>query len=77
MFGLPLAFGPRYRKFREACDLVACGGARSVTTEDELQQWFGELHDSGEKTDRAASACRRYVAEHKGATERILREICR
>lgn len=77
VFGLPLAFGPRYRKFREACDLVACGGARSVTDAGELSEWFGALYGSDEETRRAGEACRAYVAEHRGATDRILREICR
>lgn len=76
-FGLPLAFGPRYEKFPEARDLIALGGAASVSGEQELQQWFAALHDDPDRTRRCAEACRDYVAEHKGATDQIMAEICR
>ena len=42
-FGLPLAFGPRYEAFKEAKELIAAGGAKSISTADELIQWFDPL----------------------------------
>ena len=44
-FGLPIAFGPKYEKFKEARDLVAIGAARSITTYEELKAWFAPLRD--------------------------------
>ena len=35
-FGLPIAFGPNYRKFKEARDLVTLGAAHAVENYDEL-----------------------------------------
>lgn len=36
-FGLPIAFGPNYLKFKEACDLVSLGAATPVTSAQELE----------------------------------------
>jgi len=37
-YGLPLMFGPNYRKFQEAKDLISFGGAVSVSDYEELEQ---------------------------------------
>lgn len=39
-FALPIAFGPRYQKFKEARDLISIGAACSVTNYEELAAWF-------------------------------------
>ena len=76
-FGLPLAFGPNYQRFREACELVALGAARSVADEAALQAWFGPLHDDPQQTARCGALSSQYVKQHCGATARIIAEICR
>jgi 3-deoxy-D-manno-octulosonic-acid transferase len=72
VYGLPVVFGPHYRPFREACDLVAQGGAVSYTSGAELaailQQWLTDpsvRRATGEKN-------RQYVVAHCGATQVIL-----
>lgn len=76
-FGLPLAFGPRYEAFKEAKELIAAGGAKSISTADELIQWFDPLFQNPEATQRTGDICRQYVIKHKGATQQIIDEICR
>ena len=76
-FGLPLAFGPRYEAFKEAKELIAAGGAKSISTADELIQWFDPLFKSPEATQQTGDICRQYVIKHKGATQQIIDEICR
>ena len=76
-FGLPLAFGPRYEAFKEAKELIAAGGAKSISTADELIQWFDPLFQSPEATHQTGDICRQYVIKHKGATQQIIDEICR
>ncbi|MCD8073171.1 MAG: 3-deoxy-D-manno-octulosonic acid transferase, partial [Alistipes sp.] len=39
-FGLPVAFGPNYGKFREARQLLELGAARSVSSFEELNRWY-------------------------------------
>lgn len=77
VFGLPLAFGPHYGKFREACDLIESGGAKSIADGAQLLEWFDRLYRDPAATQRAGEACRTYVESHRGATRRIVDEICR
>ncbi len=68
-WGSPVVFGPKYEKFREARELIACGGAFSIGTLDELQ---GVL-DSFRVAGRAGGArARAYVESEVGATLRIV-----
>lgn len=74
-FGLPVAFGPSYKKFREARDLIAVGAARSISSAEELEAWFEPLATNGEALQKASSSARRYTEEQCGATETIISNI--
>ena len=70
-FGLPVIFGPKYDKFREAKDLIACGAAASISEKDDLVRAFERF-----KADKNASAiAKKYVEAKRGATEKILKVI--
>ena len=71
-FGLPLAFGPNYTKFQEAADLIALGGAQSVSGYKELRDWYTGLRDDPAALEKASAACKKYVEAGRGATEIIL-----
>lgn len=71
-FGLPIAFGTNYHKFREACDLIAVGAATSVASAAELKAWFAPLKTEGEPLQKASSSARDYTKEHCGATETVI-----
>ena len=36
IYGIPVLFGPKYHKFKEAVDLIACGGAFSISDKEQL-----------------------------------------
>lgn len=74
-FGLPVAFGPNYRRFREACDLVSIGAAASVDSYEQLRNWFGPLRDNEEKLLKASGAAREYTIANQGATDIIVDNI--
>ena len=74
-FALPIAFGPRYQKFKEACDMIAIGAACSVTTYEELAAWFAPLRDDAEHLQRIGNLARDYTRSHQGATKSILNTI--
>ncbi len=76
-FGLPLAFGPNYAKFKEARELIAIGGARSVANAGELIGWFSPLRD--DETTYRETACRikAYTSQHQGATKLIVDTVFR
>jgi 3-deoxy-D-manno-octulosonic-acid transferase len=72
-FGLPLLFGPRYEKFREARDLVAQGPAFVVTTAAEAQARLQPLLTDPKLRAELGQRARHYVQTEAGATARILR----
>ena len=74
-YGIPLAFGPNYKKFREAKELIACGAARSVSSATELSAWFDGIMSDTESRRKAGEAAHRYIVENKGATQTILAEL--
>lgn len=75
VYGMPVAFGTNYRKFREACDLIALGAGRSVRSAEELKAWFDELKSDKEYLARLSALAKVYVGQHRGATEKIVKEI--
>lgn len=76
-FGLPLAFGPNYEKFREARGLIEAGGARSVGSMEELEAWFYRMKNDKIAYEISRKASLEYVESHRGATSLILTEICK
>lgn len=75
-FGLPVIFGPKFKKFHEAVTLVENGGAFSIKNEAELEAVFENLNraDFYKNASKKATA---YLQENQGATERILAAIFR
>lgn len=73
-FGLPVVFGPNYKKFQEAVDLVESGGAFSVDSYENLQIRFENLLENIE-TNKAGKISKEYVLNNQGATSKILNEI--
>lgn len=75
VYGLPVAFGPKYHKFKEAHDLIALGVGRSVKNERELQSWFDELKSDTDYLDRLSAIAKVYVGQHRGVTKKIVNTI--
>ena len=74
-YGVPIAFGPKYHKFKEACDMIALGACASVTTTEELEEWFAPLKADEKRRAHFARIAADYIAANKGATELIVRTI--
>lgn len=74
-FGLPVAFGPNYRKFREACDLVDIGAAISVNNYQELSRWFAPLRDNESYLGKVSRMAKDYTLNNEGATAKIIGTI--
>jgi 3-deoxy-D-manno-octulosonic-acid transferase len=74
-FGMPVIFGPKYDKFKEARDLIELNAAFSINTEAELLTTVGSLLDDEIFRYRTARTSKKYVEEHVGATEAIVKYI--
>lgn len=71
VWNTPVVFGPNYQRFREARDLIACGGAYSVTSYRQFEDCVNHLF-----FDRiAAEQAGIYVRSHVGATNLIMDKI--
>lgn len=73
--GLPVIFGPRYRNFREARDLVRLGGAFPVAYYDSFCSKVDELIVNRELLIKAGHIAGRYVKSGIGASKVIVNKI--
>ena len=71
-FGLPIAFGPNYQKFKEARDMVALGAATKVESAADLEAWFNPLRDDAEHLARTSATAKEYTVKNQGATPMIM-----
>ena len=74
-FGLPVIFGPNYKKFKEAVDLTNDGGAISISNFDELRQALINLINDEIKRNKGSEICRNYVAKNVGSTQIIIKKV--
>ena len=75
-FGMPIFFGNRrYRSVSEANALLKLGGAFTVADSDELRRKFLVFHQDGAQRQRVADLTRQFVANHRGATEEIMKYV--
>ena len=72
-FGLPIAFGPNYHKFKEARDMVTLGAATKVESADDLAAWFAPLRDDEQALQKASMAAKDYTHKNQGATQLIMK----
>ena len=75
VYGLPVAFGPKYRKFKEACDLISLGVGKSMADSAELKMWFDTLRDDSDKLAKIADLAKEYTLKQRGVTERLVKMI--
>lgn len=74
-FGLPTIFGPNYKKFNEAVELIEAGGAFSVNNSSELKTTINKLFNDKEALSKASATSKNYVLDKKGATEVIINNV--
>jgi 3-deoxy-D-manno-octulosonic-acid transferase len=74
-FGLPTIFGPNYKKFNEAIELIDAGGSFTIKNTNELNAIIDRLFRDGEYLRQTSTISKNYVLSKKGATEIILKNI--
>ena len=75
VYGIPVVFGPNYKKFNEALDLIRLDGARTVSTGQELAAELGRWITDAPARREQGAICQRYVTEHRGATQIALQHL--
>ena len=71
VYGVPMAFGPNYKKFQEAVDLVQLGAAFPLENLEELSSFI----EHSRYENSIPNDGKKYVEEHAGATSAILKGI--
>ena len=74
-FGVPVIFGPNYKRFKEACDLILLGSGFSIKNEEELKDAVMFLSDDDLRYQAVRKKIKQYVKEHTSATEIIVNNI--
>jgi 3-deoxy-D-manno-octulosonic-acid transferase len=72
VYGRPVAFGPVYDKFLEAKELIAAGGAVSITTPEAFKHTLLSWKKDQYSYAYSCKAARDYVFSKAGATQRII-----
>lgn len=75
VYGIPVLFGPKYHKFKEAKDLIAVGGGFSVADATAFGARMDRLLVDEKELRTAGRAAGDFVFEHAGATEKILKKL--
>lgn len=75
VYGIPVIFGPKYQKFKEARDLLQVGGAFSITDEKAFESKMEELSTYRDLLEAAGAAAGDFVKSNIGATNRIIASI--
>jgi 3-deoxy-D-manno-octulosonic-acid transferase len=74
-FGMPVIFGPNYERFKEARDLIELNAAFSISNQEELLSTAGSLMNDEHFRHGCAAISKKYVKEHTGATDKIVKYI--
>ncbi len=74
-FGVPVIFGPEYKKFDEAVDLIHLKGAFCIHHKEELNNIILSLVDNPDFYKICSDICTNFVKEKTGATQMIMQKI--
>lgn len=74
-FGVPTIFGPNYKKFNEAMELLDEGGSFTINKLNELDSLLTSLLSDAESLEKASRTSKEYVLNKKGATEIIMEQL--
>ena len=75
VYGKPVLFGPFYKKYTEAVELIKSGGGICITNADECTTTIKMLVQNKEEYELCAKRSLDFVWRNKGATEKIIQFI--
>ncbi|MDE6716197.1 MAG: 3-deoxy-D-manno-octulosonic acid transferase [Muribaculaceae bacterium] len=75
VYNMPVIFGPKYHKFKEARDLVDAGGAKVITSADDFSSVMTVWLTNSAYLENAGNIAGKYIKENIGATEKIYNRI--
>jgi 3-deoxy-D-manno-octulosonic-acid transferase len=70
-YGKPIIFGPRYKKFKEANDLIQLSAAFSISNYTDLDMIISKLQKTPQEIEKAGFAAKQYILENIGSCKKI------
>lgn len=71
VYGMPVIFGPKHYKFKEAADLIACGGGYEYADEAGLAKILDRFTSDAHALKKAGEAAGAYIKKSLGSTDLI------
>lgn len=75
VYGMPVFFGPNYKKFREAYGLIDCGGGFTYKNAEEFACHIQTLINDDGALKRASDNAALYIKNNLGASQTILKDL--
>ncbi len=75
VFGLPIVFGPNYKKFSEAVDLISEKGAFEINDLKSTEEIFNKLLNNEEFYIKTSQIAKTFVENRVGATVKIINVV--
>ena len=72
-YGIPIAFGPNYHKFKEAREMLASNGARLIKDLSDLRKYILDMQEENVKI--MGEINKSYIMENLGATKIIVEKL--
>ncbi len=75
VYGMPVIFGPKYKKFNEAIEMIKINAAFSINDSNDLKKYFNMFLNDNLFLENISEKAKNYVYSNKGASEFILKKI--
>lgn len=75
VYGCPVVFGPRYKKFTEAVELIELKGAFSIKDYNSFKNCIQQLISNQTLYQKASTAAESYVSKNAGASQQIYQSL--
>ena len=73
--GVPMIFGPRYKKFKEAVEIVSQNAGRSISKSIDFNKFLDFYFNSEENLTHSSKSARNIILNHSGASAKILNHL--
>ena len=70
--GVPMIFGPRYKKFKEAIEIVDQNAGHSISKSIDFNNFLDFYFNSEENLISSSKSARNIILNHSGASVKIL-----
>ena len=75
VYAMPVVFGPKFHKFKEATDLIEQEGAFTISSRAECEQVLTALTTNTTLLQKSSTAAGNYIKENLGATLHIYNDL--